>query len=106
MRPGTRRGRSHESPPPRSCPPLHRQELWYWQLCQVLLLHQAAGAKATGRGRGRGCWGGLVQAMLTASSCRMCSIVASSARVPFVASSSTAFTVFSKDVTLVTMTCQ
>ncbi len=34
----------------------------------------------------------------------MCSIVASKARVPFVASSSTAFTVFSRDVTLVTIT--
>jgi len=44
-------------------------------------------------------------AVLTASSWRMCSIVASSARVPFVASSSTAFTVFSKEVTLVTITC-
>lgn len=44
-------------------------------------------------------------AVLTASSWRMCSIVASSARVPFVASSSTAFTVFSKEVTFVTITC-
>lgn len=43
-------------------------------------------------------------ALLTASSWRMCSIVASSARVPFVASSSTAFTVFSKEVTFVTIT--
>lgn len=42
---------------------------------------------------------------LTASSCRMCSVVASRARVPLVASSSTAFTVLSSDVTLVTMTC-
>lgn len=42
--------------------------------------------------------------ILTASSWRMCSIVASSARVPFVASSSTAFTVFSKEVTFVTIT--
>lgn len=45
-------------------------------------------------------------AVLTASSWRMCSIVASSARVPFVASSSTAFTVFSKEVTFVTITCE
>lgn len=45
-------------------------------------------------------------ALLTASSWRMCSIVASSARVPFVASSSTAFTVFSKEVTFVTITCR
>lgn len=45
-------------------------------------------------------------AVLTASSWRMCSIVASSARVPFVASSSTAFTVFSKEVTFVTITCR
>ncbi|TNN57041.1 hypothetical protein EYF80_032762 [Liparis tanakae] len=36
----------------------------------------------------------------------MHSIVASSALVPRVASSSTAFTVFRRDVTLVTMTCQ
>lgn len=36
----------------------------------------------------------------------MCSMVASRARVPFVASSSTALTVFSSDVTLVTITCQ
>lgn len=43
--------------------------------------------------------------VLTASSWRMCSMVASSARVPFVASSSTAFTVFSKEVTFVTITC-
>lgn len=43
---------------------------------------------------------------LTASSWRMCSIVASRARVPLVASSSTAFTVLSSDVTLVTMTCR
>lgn len=42
---------------------------------------------------------------LTASSCRMCSVVASRARVPLVASSSTAFTVLSRDVTLVTITC-
>lgn len=42
---------------------------------------------------------------LTASSCLMCSVVASRALVPLVASSSTAFTVFSSDVTLVTMTC-
>lgn len=41
---------------------------------------------------------------LTASSCLMCSMVASSARVPLVASSSTAFTVFSRDVTFVTIT--
>lgn len=43
---------------------------------------------------------------LTASSCRMCSMVASSARVPLVASSSTALTVFKSDVTLVTITCR
>lgn len=43
-------------------------------------------------------------AVRTASSWRMCSMVASSARVPFVASSSTAFTVFSKEVTFVTIT--
>lgn len=42
--------------------------------------------------------------VLTASSCRMCSVVASRARVPLVASSSTAFTVLSNDVTLVTIT--
>ena len=42
---------------------------------------------------------------LTASSCRICSVVASRARVPLVASSSTAFTVLSSDVTLVTITC-
>lgn len=42
--------------------------------------------------------------LLTASSCRMCSVVASRARVPLVASSSTAFTVLSSDVTLVTIT--
>lgn len=42
----------------------------------------------------------------TASSCRMCSMVASSARVPLVASSSTALTVFKSDVTLVTITCR
>lgn len=41
---------------------------------------------------------------LTASSCLMHSIVASRALVPRVASSSTAFTVFSSDVTLVTIT--
>lgn len=44
------------------------------------------------------------QLALTASSCRMCSVVASRARVPLVASSSTAFTVLSRDVTLVTIT--
>lgn len=42
---------------------------------------------------------------LTASSCLMCSMVASRALVPLVASSSTAFTVFRSDVTLVTITC-
>lgn len=35
----------------------------------------------------------------------MCSMVASKALVPLVASSSTAFTVFRRDVTLVTITC-
>lgn len=51
-------------------------------------------------------WEGLgSRIQLTASSCRMCSVVASRARVPLVASSSTAFTVLSKDVTLVTITC-
>lgn len=44
------------------------------------------------------------RALLTASSCLMCSMVLSKALVPFVASSSTAFTVFRRDVTLVTMT--
>lgn len=43
---------------------------------------------------------------LTVSSCLMHSMVASSALVPRVASSSTAFTVFRRDVTLVTMTCE
>ena len=43
---------------------------------------------------------------LTVSSCLMHSMVASNALVPRVASSSTAFTVFRRDVTLVTMTCQ
>lgn len=42
---------------------------------------------------------------LTVSSCLMCSMVASKALVPLVASSSTAFTVFRRDVTLVTITC-
>lgn len=42
--------------------------------------------------------------VLTASSCLMCSVVASRARVPLVASSSTAFTVLSNEVTLVTIT--
>lgn len=41
---------------------------------------------------------------LTVSSCLMHSMVASRALVPLEASSSTAFTVFSKDVTLVTIT--
>lgn len=41
----------------------------------------------------------------TVSSCLMCSMVASKALVPLVASSSTAFTVFRRDVTLVTITC-
>lgn len=41
---------------------------------------------------------------LTAISCLMHSMVASSALVPRVASSSTAFTVFSREVTLVTIT--
>lgn len=54
---------------------------------------------------GKRCGRGSTAATLTASSWRMCSIVASSARVPFVASSSTAFTVFSKEVTFVTITC-
>ena len=44
--------------------------------------------------------------VLTAISCLMHSIVASRALVPRVASSSTALTVFSRDVTLVTITCR
>lgn len=46
------------------------------------------------------------QGALTVSSCLMHSMVASSALVPRVASSSTAFTVFRRDVTFVTITCQ
>ncbi len=42
----------------------------------------------------------------TVSSCLMHSIVASRALVPRVASSSTAFTVFSREVTFVTITCK
>lgn len=48
---------------------------------------------------GGSCW------VLTVSSCFMYSMVASRALVPRVASSSTAFTVLRREVTLVTITC-
>lgn len=62
------------------------------RLCQ---LSREAGVPAAGQG-----------GALTVSSCLMHSMVASSALVPRVASSSTAFTVFRRDVTFVTITCR